>query len=242
VSLLKSALRTDIVRRGLCALVALYIWVVHAAGRWRVAGGAIPEALWRQRKPFILTFWHGRLLMMPYCWPRSAHIELLISDHPDGRLLSGAIGHFGLGVIVGSTRRGGARAMRAALKALKRGECVGLTPDGPRGPRMRAAAGVIDIARLSGAPIVPVAFAASRRRVLGTWDRFVVALPFSRGVYVWGEPIAVSRDLDAAGREAARRVLEERLNAVTREADRLVGRHPIEPAPAAAADGHAGAP
>ena len=242
MSLLKSALRTDIVRRGLCALAALYIGVVRAASRWRVEGGDIPEAFWRQGKPFIGTFWHGRLLMMPYCWPRNVPMNLLISGHPDGQLISGAIGYFGFGVIVGSTRRGGARAVRAAVKALKRGDYVGVTPDGPRGPRMRAAAGVIDIARLSGAPIVPAAFAASRRRVLGTWDRFVVALPFSRGVYVWGEPITVSRDVDAAGREAARRMLEERLNAVTREADRLVGRHPIEPAPAAAAGGRTGAP
>ncbi len=242
MSLLKSALRTDTVRGGPCALAALYSRVVRAAGRWRVEGGAIPEALWRQRKPFILTFWHGRLLMIPYCWPRSVPMKMLISGHPDGRLISGGIGHFGFGVIVGSTRRGGAGAVRAAVKALKRGNYVGVTPDGPRGPRMRAAAGVIDIARLSGAPIVPAAFAASRRRVLGTWDRFVIALPFSRGVYVWGEPITVSRDVDAAGREAARRVLEERLNAITREADRLVGCHPIEPAPAAAADGRIVAP
>ncbi len=235
MSLLKSALRTDIVRRGLCVLAALYVRVVRAASRWRVEGGAIPEALWRQRKPFILAFWHGRLLMIPYCWPRSVRIDMLISGHPDGQLIHGAIGQMGLGVIVGSTRHGGARAMRAVLKTLKRGDCVGLTPDGPRGPRMRAAAGVIDIARLTGAPIVPAAYAASRRRVLGTWDRFVVALPFSRGVYVWGEPIAVSRGVDAAGRAAARRVLVERLTAGPRAADRRVGRHPIEPAPASAA-------
>ena len=104
MSLLKSALRTDIVRRGLCVLAALYIGVVRAASRWRVEGGDIPEAFWRQGKPFIGTFWHGRLLMMPYCWPRNVPMNLLISGHPDGQLISGAIGYFGFGVIVGSTQ------------------------------------------------------------------------------------------------------------------------------------------
>ncbi len=83
MSLLKSALRTDTVRGGLCALTALYIRAVRAAGRWRVEGGAIPEAFWRERKPFILTFWHGRPLMMPYCWPRSVTMNMLISGDRD---------------------------------------------------------------------------------------------------------------------------------------------------------------
>ena len=87
--------------------------------------------------------------------------------------------------------------------------------------------------RLTGAPIVPVAYATSRRRVLGSWDRFVVALPFSRGVFVWGTPIEIARNADAAACEAARRALEDELNAVTLGADRLVGQSAVEPAPAA---------
>ncbi len=120
MSLLKSARRTDTVRGGPCALAALYIRVVRAAGRWRVEGGAIPEAFWRERKPFIPTFWHGRLLKLPYCWSWSVPMNMLISGHPDGRLISGAIGHLGLGVIVGSTRRGRRHRHRPTLRRADR--------------------------------------------------------------------------------------------------------------------------
>jgi len=231
VSIVKTLPRRPWLRDGLCALAAFYIRLVQASGRWRVEGAAAPEALWRQGQPFILAFWHGRLMMMPGCWPRAMPMHMLISRHPDGLFIARTIRHFGLGAIAGSTRRGGSSALRELLRALKAGESIGITPDGPRGPRMRASSGAVDIARIAGVPIIPAAFATSRRRVLGSWDRFVVALPFARGVFVWGEPIAIAKNADAAAREATRRRLEEGLNAVTRAADRLVGQRAIEPAP-----------
>ena len=129
-----------------------------------------------------------------------------------------------------SSSKGGAGALRAMLKALKAGDCVGITPDGPRGPRMRASDGIVNVARMSGAPILPATFGVSRGRVLGSWDRFLVAWPFGRGVIVWGQPIEVGRDADADALEDARARVEAGLNAVTREADRLSGRPPVEPA------------
>ena len=228
MKLLKPVLRNDRVRRVICALSASYIRFVHATSRWSVEGGEHAAALWDRDAPFIVAFWHGRLMMMPYGWRRGKPIEMLISQHRDGQLIARTIGHFGFSAIAGSTSRGGSEALRAMLRGLQRGGSIGITPDGPRGPRMRAGRGVTDVARLSGAPILPLAVATSRRVVLGSWDRFIVALPFSRGVYVWGEPIEDSRR--EAG-DATQQRLEERLNAVTAEADRLVGVSAIEPAP-----------
>ncbi len=105
-----------------------------------------------------------------------------------------------------------------------------MTPDGPRGPRMRAGDGAVTVARLSGAPIIPATYGISRRRVLGTWDRFIFALPFGRGGLLWGDPIHVDRGADADALEAARRQVEDGLNAITAEADRLCGCTPVEPA------------
>ncbi len=173
------------VRGVLCAMAALYIRFVHATSRWHVEGGEHPAALWDRDAPFILAFWHGRLLLMPSCWRREKPIELLVSQHRDGQLIARTIGHFDLRTITGSTSRGGSAALRAMLRGLERGGSVGITPDGPRGPRMRATGGIADLARLSGAPILPVAFATSRRRVLGSWDRFLFAITFFRGFFVW---------------------------------------------------------
>ena len=95
---------------------------------------------------------------------------------------------------------------------------------------MRATDGAVALARLSGAPIIPATFGAKRGRVLQSWDRFLVAWPFGRGVIVWGDPIKVPRDAKADELEAARARVETALNDITAEADRLTGRIPIEPA------------
>ncbi|HTT80907.1 MAG TPA: lysophospholipid acyltransferase family protein [Stellaceae bacterium] len=216
-------LRSTRLRRLVCWGIALYIRLVYFTNRWSVAGGDIPRRLRAEGQSFIGAFWHGRMLMIPMVWRRLAPMHILISAHRDGRIIADAVGHFGVGSITGSTRRGGSTALRAMLNRLAAGECVGITPDGPRGPAMVASAGIVNLARLAGVPIVPVAYATSRRRILGSWDRFHLALPFGRGVFLIGEPIAVARDLEPADLEDARRRVERCLNALTAEADRRVG-------------------
>ena len=212
-------------RAALCWLAACYIRLVWRSCRWQVLGSEIPARFWDQGKPFIVAFWHGRLLMMPVNWRRDKPVHILISQHRDGELISRTVAHFGVGTVRGSSRRGGARALRLMVKALQANEYVGITPDGPRGPRMRASEGLITVARLAQVPILPGTYAVSRRHVLGTWDGFVIAYPFSRGVVIWGEPISVPEAADAAALEAARLDVETALNRLTAEADALCG-HP----------------
>ena len=223
----------SMVRRIACALAALLIRFLHGTGRWRTIGAERAEAMWDRGEPFIIAFWHGRLTMMPYIWRRGVPINMLISKHRDGELIAQTMRHFGVKSVRGSTSKDGAQALRAMVKLLKQGEYVGVTPDGPRGPRMRAADGVVSLARLSGVPIFPAGYSADKRRVLGSWDHHVLPKPFSKGVFVWGEAIEVPRDGDAEFLEATRRRLEEALIAVTAEADRLCGVEPIRPAPVA---------
>ena len=231
----KRFLKSDGLRVVLCWLGAQYIRFVHATGRWTRVGEEIPQRLWDEKRPFILAFWHGRLLMMPHSWDLSAMpIRVLITHHRDGQILARTVGHLGIETIFGSSSKGGAAALKAIVSALKNGQCVCMTPDGPRGPRMRASDGVVAMARLAGAPVVPVAFSVSRGRHLGSWDRFLLAWPFARGVYVWGEPIEVSRDADP---DAMRQTIEDAITQATNEADRLCGRPAVEPDPAPEAAG-----
>lgn len=231
MGMVKIVTRTEGVRRFLCWLAAQYIRLVYWTGRWAVVGGEGPRSFWDQGRPFILAFWHGRILMMPYCWRRDKPINMLISQHRDGQIIARTVSHFGISTIVGSSSRGGSAALRAMLQSLKGGTCVGITPDGPRGPRMRASAGIVQVARMSGRPIIPCSFATRRRKLLGSWDRFAVALPFSSGLFVWGEPIAVPSGASSEELEAARAAVEASLNAITAEADRRMGHASVEPAP-----------
>ncbi|MBF0094434.1 MAG: lysophospholipid acyltransferase family protein [Alphaproteobacteria bacterium] len=227
----KDLTRSEAVRAVLCWLIAVYVRLVYHTSRWEVVGGETPRGFWERGRPFIVTFWHGRLLMMPPSWETERPIHMLISQHRDGRIIARTMDYFGIGTVAGSSSKGGSAALRAMLRALKAGECVGITPDGPRGPRMRASAGVVNVARLSRAPVLTVTFATRRRKVLGSWDRFIVALPFTRGVFVWGRPIEVPHDADPETQERFRREIEDEMNAVAAAADRHVGAEVIDPAP-----------
>jgi lysophospholipid acyltransferase (LPLAT)-like uncharacterized protein len=230
VSLIRRALKSTALTRFACWLGAQYIRLVLTTNRWQTVRGDTPKEFWESHRPFILAIWHGRMLMMPRCWPRKKPIHMLASHHRDGRLIAETVAYLDIGTISGSSSSGGAQGLRAMLKILKSGECVGLTPDGPRGPRMRAAEGVAVAAKLAGVPIIPATYSVSRGRYLDSWDRFLVAWPFGRGVIVWGQPIHVARDADGEALEVARLEVETALNAITVEADRLTNRSAVAPA------------
>lgn len=198
-------------------------------------GAETPQRLWEAGQPMIGCSWHGRILMMPYAWRWKGPCRMLISSHRDGRLIAGTIAHLGFPIVSGSTTRGGMAAVRQLVAALAAGESVAMTPDGPRGPRMRAQMGIVRIASLSGAPIIPVSFGIRGRRVVGSWDRLVLVWPFARGVLIYGNPIVVAGDADATVLDRARLEVEHALNALTVECDRMTGHRPIEPAPVAEA-------
>ena len=235
MALAKRATRSPLGRATLAWAFARYTGFVYATTRWQTRGREDADALLGAGQPFIAAFWHGRLMMAPHGWQAEPTMHVMISRHRDGESIARAVRHLNVGAIRGSRTRGGAAASRASLRLLKKGGYLGITPDGPRGPRMRAQPGIVALARLSGAPIVPATYGVSRRKVAGSWDRFVIPLPFGRGVYLWGAPIYVPADADSAAIEGARRTLEERLNTLTAEADRMVGTAPIEPASDAAA-------
>ena len=231
----KRIIKSDTMRSTLCWLAACYVRLIRTTGRWHTKGGDHPAHYLTEGRPFIVAFWHQRLLMMPYTW-RSVGgdrpFNMLISSHRDGEIISRTIARFDIKTIAGSTGKGkgGAAALRQILKALRAGEVVGITPDGPRGPRMRASDGILQAARMAGVPVFPLTYSASRRRVFQSWDRFVLPLPFSRGVFHWGDPIFVDRNLDDEGMEAKRVELENALTKLTQETDRSLGLDVIPPA------------
>lgn len=226
--MLKRLSRRPWIRAILCWFGALYIRGVYLTSRWTGEGAEVPAAFWDRGEPFILAFWHNRLLMMPFIWRRGVAISMLVSRHPDGEFITRMTRGFGITTVRGSSHKRGQQAIRDLLELLKRGQCVGITPDGPRGPRMRVARGVIAIARLSGAPIIPASYSTSAARRLRSWDRFTIAQPFGRGVFLWGPPIRVTRDDDP---EEMRLQLEAALNTLTADADRRCGLIPVEPEP-----------
>jgi len=231
---LKNFLKRPGVQNALSALIAGYSWLVFRLTRWDYVDCDAFRRLGKAHQPMIACFWHGRMILMPNFWPFSMPLYVLHSPHRDGQLMLRTLARFGMRPIIGSSKRGGAQALRDMARVLRDRSSVCITPDGPRGPRMRVSAGVVLLAKLTGAPLVPTAYSVRNGRRLRSWDRLLVPYPFGRGVFISGEPVIVPRDADAGALEAARRTMEDRLNALTAEADRRCGWTPVEPAPAPA--------
>jgi lysophospholipid acyltransferase (LPLAT)-like uncharacterized protein len=178
--------------------------------------------------PIILAFWHGQHLLAPMARPSNYRVNMLVSRHHDGEVNAIAAKRFGVGAIRGSGNHGGSfvhkagvAAFQAMVDSLADGSSIAMSADVPKVARV-VGMGIIKLAQASGRPIYPSAIATSRRYVLNNWDRTAINLPFGRGAGVAAEPLNVPRDADDTALEAARQLLEQRLNAATRRAYEMV--------------------
>lgn len=209
--------------RWVAALAAGLIRLLSWTGRWGERLPVATDEVLASGRPVILAFWHGRLLMIPLAYLRRGrrNIHVLISEHGDGEIISRTIEHFGFDSVRGSSRRGAVKAMRELIRRMRDGGDFAFTPDGPRGPRYTVQPGVVDFARRTGYPVMPVTYSARWAKMFGSWDRFLVPWPLTRGELAWGEPLWVGAEEEA---ESARQRLESAMRELTAEADGRMGR------------------
>jgi len=146
-------------------------------------------------EPIIMACWHGELLMIPYAYTRYRkipHVKLVISEHFDGNLIAKTLELFKFGTIRGSSTRGGARALIQSIKELKDGYDLGITPDGPKGPRHEVADGIIVMAQKANVKIVLVEIKPSSYWQFSSWDKFVIPKPFGTINYYISDLIDIS--------------------------------------------------
>lgn len=226
----KRLLRRPAVNAAIGWLAARYLMLVKASSRLRIENGETMTDWIDSGRPFIICFWHGRMLSIPIADMCGAPVNALVSFHRDGLFLSRVLRYLGINTIAGSSSRGGANGLKGVIRALRRGEPVAITPDGPRGPRMRASPGAVLAAKLSGAPLLPVSGSLTRRRIFRSWDRFMLPHPFTRALIRFGSPMKVSATADERELDEARRRLERELNRLSRDLDAELGVETIEPA------------
>src|SRR5215472_16273781 len=162
-------------------------WAASTSGSMRliVQGQEQVDALHSRGQPVIIAFWHAQQLMMPLAYRgREAHI--LISQHRDGELISQIVARFGLRSVRGSSTRGGVLAMRELIRLGRSGVDLVVTPDGPKGPRQVAKLGVVELAKATGLPIIPLAFSCSKKNFsrvgIGSWSHIHSPAVFFAGV------------------------------------------------------------
>jgi lysophospholipid acyltransferase (LPLAT)-like uncharacterized protein len=169
----------------------------------------------------IFAFWHGRLLALSFTH-RNRAIQVLASEHADGEMMGQTIRRLGFGHVRGSSTRGGARAIRRLVGKLEEGLDLGITVDGPKGPKFVVKPGPLEIAKLSGAAIIPITASSTRHWTFHSWDAFEVPKPFSRVSVRYGEPVVVPPDAGADELEAKRLALEDILRDITAANDAAV--------------------
>ncbi len=173
--------------------------------------------------PFIAAFWHGRLLYPLHMVRvyRQRRVTVLVSRSRDGEWISQIAQCFGVVPTRGSSHRGGGQGLLEMVRRVQEGYIACVTPDGPRGPRYQVQPGVVTLAQKTGAAIMPITYNAKWRKVMRSWDGFVVPMPFSRIVVIYGEPICVPAQATTDGLLAAQQEVEQRLQQITDMADRF---------------------
>ena len=185
-------------------LLSLIVRLLRATLRVRHVNVRVAESTPR----YIFAFWHAHMFLMLHSRFRRP-ITVLSSASRDGDLAVAVYRTYRVNTVRGSSTRGGGAAIREVIRRGRADSNLAFTPDGPKGPPRVVKEGVIFAAQMTGLPVIPVAFGAARKKFLGSWDRMVIPWPFTRAVFLYGEPLMMPRDGDA---EELRLQLEAAMN------------------------------
>lgn len=212
-------LRMSVFQWILAGIMAICIWFVYFTCRKKITNWEVFKKY--RRKPAIFIFWHGRSMMLsPIVCLGGMRAYAVASRHKDGRMMAKLQRLFGLKSIYGSTSEGGISVLREGVRVLRRGDhSMCLSPDGPGGPSLRVQEGALYFAKMTGAPIIPVCYSCSHSWFQNRWDRYLVALPFSKITCKLADPIFVGSKISQEDFEKLRKRIEDIMVKQVREMD-----------------------
>jgi lysophospholipid acyltransferase (LPLAT)-like uncharacterized protein len=201
-------------------LLRILVSVIGSTLRWRIED---PSGLLEHtpQRSCIFAFWHNRIFLMPYLFRKHwrsrqrDRVAVLVSASRDGEKLARVLSKFDLICVRGSSSRRGKEALREMTNLVNDGYDAGITPDGPRGPKYCCQDGVISLAQITQAPIIPVSYDVSRKITVNSWDSFMVPLPFARATLRIGAPMTVPADASDEQHEQKRLELENVLKSLS---------------------------
>ena len=206
-------------------LGSIYVLLVYKTSEIHQKNRKNIDSLFERKESFIYAFWHDQLLVCPLTWQSKRGIKVLISKHRDGDIIAKLISNLGFESIRGSTHKsgktknkGGLLSARKMIKSLKNGISIGISPDGPKGPRHKVSEGILSISRLSSSSILPVGIGFKKKWVLNTWDKFIIPKPFNQITIIWDEPIPPLKNEKNINH--VKNELESKMNNLTKRANR----------------------
>ncbi len=200
-------------------ILFIILYLIGKTLRVQIIDRNVENQLEKQGCAIIYTFWHGRMLYFPYLYRFSRKTTILSSPSIDGEVVARTARFFGFSSIRGSSFKKGGSALLKLVRTIKAGKSVTLVGDGSRGPCYKVQKGIISLAYLTGAPILPVAYGAKNKIELNSWDHFILPLPFSRIKVMYGDPVYVGNNKNEKKSQSKIEELEKKLNKITRTVD-----------------------
>jgi lysophospholipid acyltransferase (LPLAT)-like uncharacterized protein len=197
----------------------ILFWFLAKSSRMTVVGREEFTALRQAKKPVILLVWHGRIFLVPYFF-RKRGIVAMVSPSEDGEIVVRVASGWGYKFVRGSSSHSIVRAWIEMRRELERGGEVIHVPDGPKGPNRMMKMGAIKLAQQTGAYLVPLTFSATKKKLLNSWDSFMMFYPFGRIVVFFGKPMTVPSDTNDDNLEEERQKVENAMVQLEEEADR----------------------
>ncbi len=161
----------------------------------------------------ILALWHAHQCGL-YSFDKREQTYVMISRSKDGDIIAGATERVGIKTVRGSKSKGGAKASLELINKLKEGNCGAITVDGPRGPKRIVKKGIVEIAKITGVPIVTMSYYCKSKGFLkfNSWDEFRFPLFGAPLVTYYSDPIYVPQDANDETIESIRKQIEDKLN------------------------------
>ena len=213
----KKLLRNFFVQNILGFFTFLYIRTVNLTSSIQFENETIPKQFWNNDKPFILAFWHSQLMMIGFSWKKNKNVNILASGHSDGKFGAIVGKYFNLNNIQ-TSKKNKSISLKSIFKLLNDNNYIGITPDGPRGPKEIVSEGIIKIAKSSKVPIIPIGFWSSKNFKLKSWDSFLITLPFSKCSFVWSKPLEIPYNIQENQIQHYQKLLQEKINQSVKKA------------------------
>ena len=191
---LKRFSKTQIGQKFIGSLFFIITKLIYISISWKSINNSQKITLFKDENSYIFCCWHNKLFLGPHLLPRNKVINALQSSHSDGMITSVAFKYLGMKVILGSSFKGGLKAFRKMVKCIKTGESIAITPDGPRGPKEK----------------------------VKSWDEFIIPFPFTKGLYIFGEPMYINKKLNKKEFELTKLKIEKEMKRLTLLADQSI--------------------
>ncbi len=228
---IKSLLKKTIIIKTISFFIFIYAQIVGLTSRWNIDNPQKNKEL--LKKPAILIGWHARAVMLPFFWRKFTDkpLNALVSPHQDGQIIANLLKLYDIRPIAGSTNEKASQSALEIMRILEKKESIFISPDGPRGPRMRMKKSPIYFASKSGFPIIFATFSTSHALFFNkAWDKTLFPLPFGKGIFTLSQPFYIPSDINEEQMESYRLQLENIANSANFFCDRQSGQIPIEPA------------